>query len=552
MTDRVSEPRSRADLHAIDLNRFPWNRPLVTACLREFPTVASLFAGNPTDAHAWRDTVGRIQGAKRDQAAISGILAKQLTQRRAPAEARAAAEALADARTVAVVTGQQAGLFGGPLYTMLKAVTAIQLARRLERDQGVRAIPIFWVDAEDHDWHEVRTVHVVDADHNVRAIAAEELPGAGKLPVARLTFDQSVTKTGADLIAALPPTDFTSSLDAQLRRHYRPGAGVAGAFSGLMDDLFGAYGLVVFESYDPDAKPLVADLFVQELTHPGRTGRLASEAARAMKALGHTPQVEPQEDSVALFYLDAAARTPIKRRGDAFVIGDAVHTAAALRDEAARYPARFSPSVLLRPLVQDCLFPTVCYVAGPSELSYQAQLGEVYRAFSIEPPLLMPRVSATLVDSAAVRFCERHHLPLEELHVAEETALKRIIERSLPVDVEGALHAMQQAMTERGRTLRDAMASVDSTLAGAVDTTLERMRETLQSLHGKVIQAAKRNDDTLRRQFKRTYALVFPDGAPQERILGGVFFLNRYGPGLCDRLLETLPLETDKHYVVML
>jgi bacillithiol synthase len=208
--------------------------------------------------------------------------------------------------------------------------------------------------------------------------------------------------------------------------------------------------------------------------------------------------------------------------------------------------------VLLRPLVEDHLFPTVCYVAGPSELSYQAQLGEVYRAFGVEPPLLMPRVSATLVDSAAIRFCERHDLSVADLNVAEEAALRRIIEQSLPTDIEAALHTMQQAMSERGRTVRDAITSVDSTLAGAVDTTLDRIRDLLQSLHGKVIQAAKRNDETLRRQFKRTYALVYPGGAPQERVLGGVFFLNRYGPGLCERLLETLPLETDKHYVVML
>ena len=535
----------------VDLDRFPWSRPLVTACLRDFPSVASLFAGDPTDRRAWQETVRRVQGAGRDHAAISRILTTQLTRRGAPAAAREAALSLADARTVAVVTGQQAGLFGGPLYTVLKAITAIQLARRLEREEGVRTVPIFWVEIEDHDWKEVRTTHVLDADHNVHDITASDVDGAGQLPVARLKLDLRINETIAALFDLLPPSAFTSDLRAQLSARYAPGAAMGSAFAGWMDDLFGSYGLVIFEADDPAAKPLVTDLFVGELEHPGRTSQLAIGTARAMQALGHAPQIEPQADSVALFYLGDDARTPVKRRGDAFAVGEVVQSPAALREEASMHPERFSPNVLLRPLVQDRLFPTVCYVGGPSEIAYQAQLGGVYRAFDVQAPLLMPRVSATLADSAAVRFLERHHLSLEDLHQEEEIALTRLIERALPTDVEAATAAMQEAMAERGRVLKDAILTLDSTLAGAVDTTLDRVRETLQSLHGKIIQATKRNDDTLRRQFKRTYALVYPGGEPQERTLGVVFFLNRYGPTLIQQLLDALPLETDKHYLLI-
>lgn len=540
------------NVQPIDLNRFPWSRPLVAACLREYPSVASLFAGDPRDPKALREMVANVQGVSRDHEAISRLLGAQLTRRGAPSPAREAALGLTDARTVAIVTGQQAGLFGGPLYTILKAITAIQLARRLERENGVRAVPVFWVEAEDHDWKEIRTAHVLNAEHSLCNVAAADLPGAGRLPVHRLTFDAGIAATISDLVATMPPSTFTTGLLDRLSRHYRPGIGVGRAFAGLMDDLFGAEGLVVFEAYDPAAKPLVADLFASELDHPGRTASLANDAARAMQAMGHAPQLEPPPDSVALFYLTDEGRVPIKHRGEAFLIGDVTHEATALREEAAAHPERFSPNVLLRPLVQDRLFPTVCYVAGPSELAYQAQLGGVYRAFGVRAPLLLPRVSATLIDSPAARFLERHHLSLDALCQEEETALSRLIERALPTGVEDALRVMQDTVTERGRTLKDAIASLDPTLTGAVDTTLDRMRDTLQSLHGKIVQATKRNDDTLRRQFKRTYALVYPGGAPQERTLGVAFFLNRYGPELISQLLEALPLETDQHYVLTL
>jgi bacillithiol biosynthesis cysteine-adding enzyme BshC len=299
-------------------------------------------------------------------------------------------------------------------------------------------------------------------------------------------------------------------------------------------------------------KPLAADLFVRELERPCATAKLARDAGAAMAALGHAPQVEPASDSVALFYLDGAGRRGIRWHGDEFTIGDAVRPAAEVRAEAAAHPERFSPNVLLRPLVQDRLFPTVCYVAGPSELAYQAQLGGIYREFGVEPPLLLSRASATILDAAAARFFERSQLPLEALQAQDESALNRLLESLLPPDLERAIDDVEQMVSERAGVLRATATKVDPTLSGAVDTTVDRIRDTLKSLQSKIVQAAKRKDETLRRQFTRTRALTFPDGQPQERALTLVFFLNRYGLSLGDRLLAALPPETGQHYVLTL
>jgi uncharacterized protein YllA (UPF0747 family) len=170
----------------------------------------------------------------------------------------------------------------------------------------------------------------------------------------------------------------------------------------------------------------------------------------------------------------------------------------------------------------------------------------------IEAPLLYSRATATILDSAALRFVERHHVALEDLHVQDDSALNRLLESLLPPEVERALDETNRQMTERTGALRQAVRLVDPTLSGAVDTTLERMRETLKSLNTKIIQATKRKDETLRRQFHRTRALAFPGGHPQERTLSLPFFLNRYGLTLGERMLEAVPLETDKHYVLSL
>jgi uncharacterized protein YllA (UPF0747 family) len=213
-------------------------------------------------------------------------------------------------------------------------------------------------------------------------------------------------------------------------------------------------------------------------------------------------------------------------------------------------PERFSPNVLLRPVVQDALFPTVAYVAGPSELAYLGQLKGVYAHFGVPMPLMCPRASATLLDSAAVRFLNRYDIAIDSLQAQDESALNHLLEAQLPPSVEQALHAATAEMEARMQALISAVPAVDPTLEGAARSALGRMRHDLQSLHTKIIHAAKKRDEILRRQFTKAQAQAFPGGHPQERTIGFVSFLNRYGPALVDRLMSELPLDLGRHWIL--
>ena len=533
----------------IDVRRFSWIRPLVADYADNFESVAALYVGNPSRSDAWRSAIERAQTHPRRRADVAALIRAQQDRREAHADARAAAERLAERDTVAVVTGQQAGAFGGPLYTLLKAVTAIQLARRTSTEYGVPTVPVFWVEAEDHDWDEVRSVTVLDGELQPSTIQLAAPEGAGQLPVAALRVDERVEESLAALKAALAPTDFTEWTLSGLRAAWRPGEGMGAAFARWLEGLLGPHGLVVFESSDPGAKPLVAELFARELQFPGRTATLASGAGKQLSEHGHQPQVIPQPDSLALFKVDGARRA-IRQQDGILMVGDETHDVGRLASEAVEHPEHFSPNVLLRPIVQDSLFPTICYVAGPSELAYLGQLRGVYQHFGVPMPLIYPRGSATLLDSAATRFLAKHDLPIEELQAKDDSALNRLLQSQLPKSVDSALADAQAEIRRRMDRLIEVMPDVDPTLAGAAKTTLGRMEHDLKSLHGKVIQAAKKRDDTLRRQFTRTQAQIFPTGHPQERTLGVVFFLNRYGPALIDRLLEELPLDMGRHWLL--
>ena len=535
---------------SIDLRQIPWLRPLAGDYAFNFNHVASLYSGDPSSAEAWRNAIERVQQQPRRRGDLIRILEAQQVKRGAPPAARAATNTLSDPRSVAIVTGQQAGAFGGPLFTLLKAITAIQLARRTVDTYGTPGVAVFWVDAEDHDWDEVATCTVLDGNFQPRTIAMPPLEGAGVLPVADLVLDGRIEATLAELQTTVAPTDFTESIVAGLREAYRRGIRMGDAFARWLEALLGPYGLIVFESSDAAAKPLVADVFRRELAAPGRTAALAASAGEALAARGHAPQVVPQPESAALFHLDRGRRSIRRQDGGAYLVGDEPYSSEALVKEITDTPERFSPNVLLRPIVQDTLFPTVAYVAGPSELAYLGQLGGVYRQFGVPMPLMYPRGSATLIDSATARFLTKHDLPFQQLQAQDESALNRLLEAQLPQSLEQAVKDAEEAASRSMQRVIDEMPALDPTLVGAARTVLGKMEHELRSLRSKMIHAAKKRDETLRRQFMRAQAQTFPLGHPQERTLGVVFFLNRYGPALIDRLLNDLPLDLGHHWVL--
>jgi len=544
----------------VDIRRVPGIRPLAADYVQNFSALAPFYAGDPASRDAWSSVIARRQAHVRNPKAIADVVAAQQRRRGAPSAAIDAAARLADPRTVAIVTGQQAGLFGGPLYTLFKAITALKLADRIREDHGVPTVAVFWTDAEDHDWDEVRSCTILDPSLNPATVALDARAGTPALPVARVPVDGSIDPALSQLAESLPSTEFTPSLLADLRACYPPETGMADAFARWMEHVLGPHGLVVFDSSDAAAKPLVQDIFEKELSAPGETSRRAAAAGADLARRGYHAQVEPAADAVALFYFTSTPdlkvgatygeRVPIRSADGNVQIGDRLVSRDELVAEARTTPARFSPNVLLRPIVQDALFPTAAYVAGPNELAYLGQLRGVYEHFGVPMPLMYPRATATLVDAAAARFLSKYDVPLETLQPRDDAGLNALLKTQIPEAVDRALAQAATSIDAAMTRLADAMPALDPTLEGAARNTLGRMQHDLQSLQNKVIQAAKRRDDTLRRQYTRTRAIAFPNGHAQERTIGFVSFLDQYGPALVDRLLTQLPLDLGHHWIL--
>lgn len=525
----------------VDIRRFPWVKKLAADYAFQFSSLAPFFSGDPSSSASWTDAISNAQRHPRQRQELSALLVKQLERRDAPTAAREAAARLADANAVAIVTGQQAGLFGGPLFTLYKGLTAAKLAAQVSKEHSVPAIAVFWVESEDHDWDEVASVSVLDSEFQRKTITLPRPADAGHAPIGAIRIGNEIATSIDQLASTIPQTEFTAELLAGLRRAYAPGITMSDAFARVLDGMLGGLGVIVFECSDRAAKPFASDIFARELSNPGRTWALAGEAGRRLTSVGYHAQVDGSSQAgTALFRLDGS-RTAIEAAD-----------APRLKDEALRRPEAFSPNVLLRPIVEDTLFPTVCYVSGPNELAYLGQLREVYQHFGVPMPLMYPRASATVLDSASARFLEKHDLPFEALQARDESALNHLLAASLPDSVNHALTEADKAIEEKMAAIIASVPAIDATLEGAAKSTLGKLQHDLATLRGKVISAAKKRDETLRRQFFRAQAQAFPDGIPQERALGSVALLNRYGPAFVQRLMQELPLDLGHHWVLTL
>ena len=531
-----------------DVRNFPGIKRLASEYATNFAALAPFFTGDPEDDEAWKAAIAARAGSARGVAETS-LLQNQQRIRGAPEAAIAAAGRLATPGAVAIVTGQQAGLFGGPFYTLLKAISAIRRAREVEQRYGTPAVAVFWVDAEDHDLDEIRKCSVLDSDLALRTVELPLPSSTTGAPAATVQLGDEIVGVLDALATALPTTDFTDDLVAGLRHAYAKGRGLVEAFSIWLEQYLGHLGLVVFDASEPAAKPLVASLFEQELQNPGITASLARDAGTRLESAGFHAQVEPTADAVALFLL-GDTRVPIRRDEDGFRLGDNRLSTAQLKARLRADAACFGPNVLLRPIVQDRLFPTACYVAGPNELAYLGQLREVYQHFGVPMPLIAPRLSVSVVDTAVIKFVRRYALDVESLQAQDEAVLNRLLDAQLPDTVDQAMRSTETATRIQMQSLAKAVGTIDPTLSGAAESTLGRMERDFRNLRNKVVQAVKRRDQTLRRQFARSQTQLFPNGTPQERALSGVHFLNRYGPALIERLVKDPRFNTTHHWVI--
>jgi bacillithiol synthase len=513
------------------------------------PFLASFLAGDPAArgllARDFRDPAARVTQARlaARRAPTTALIAELRAQQAAlpgvsPAR-EANLQALAAGGAAAVITGQQVGLFLGPLYTFYKAASAVAVARALEADAGVRCVPVFWLQTEDHDFEEIAVAHVLGADGegcSVRVAPDPERDARSSIAHRRLGAD--VAQALDTLAAALGAAPAAGEVMALLRAHYRPGVSPGQAFAGALAELFADDGLLIFDPRRPVVARLAAPLYRQALEQHEAIGRALAGRKAALQAAGFDEQVPSRDGCALVFFHDGGATGPRFRleRADAgpgrggwkLGGGGRVVSEAELVAALADDPLRFSTSALLRPLVQDTLFPTAAYVGGPAEVAYFTQLGPLYDLCDLPQPLVVPRARFRCVDGKGRRLLDKLGLTAAEIEqppqaLARKLALvvARAPDAATPLPDPDALAAeAQAALAPVLARLQAAAVAADATLARPAARTGEQVQRWVQGLCDKYALALSRRDATTNRRLEQLRTLLHPGGHPQERHYG--------------------------------
>ncbi len=438
----------------------------------------------------------------------------------------------------AVTTGQQPGLFGGPLFTLYKALTAVALARRLEGLLERPVLPVFWVAAEDHDWEEVRRIHLLDPENELEAVEIPVPPGREEAPLHRVVLGAEVTRARERFLSLLPRSDFAPAWTSLLEESYREGETLPRAFARLMEGLLGPRGLFVLSPEHPALQEAGLSLLLDEAERSAGVEADLVRRGEEMADRGFDLQVPLLPGGVNLFFEGRRGRDRLFREGSGFRLrrGGETLSLEELRERTAADPALLSPNVLLRPVVESRLVPTLSYVAGPGEMAYLAQTEPVFRAHGMEPPVVHPRLAAVLLEEKVGKVLRKFGLEVEALFRPHHEVASRLVREEIPDDVRAALGGFRGAVARASGELSRAVKGIDPTLAGPVDHLRNQSFSLLSDVERKVMQALKRENEVALAQLEKSRLHLFPLGRPQERVLSFFYHLYRYGPELLDRM----------------
>ena len=529
---------------------------LFRSLLDEDAQALDFYRWNPWSADDRAQAAGVAAESARHRDAVADVLVEQNRAWGAPPEILALAEILRQPASVAVVTGQQLGVFAGPLYTIWKARTAVRLAARLADETRRPVVPVFWLADEDHDGAEIRTATFVEGD-KVRHVTYDDgpPPELDRGAVGRVVLDgDAVRRALTDLDAALPAGPHRDNALQLAREAYLPGRTMRDAFALLLRAL--VPDIVLMSADDARLKRLAAPLFEQEITRWPETLAALEARSAALSEAGFHVQVAPTP--VNLFTMGEGHRTPLDPTGDGFVLrstGQPVSTDDLLA-QLADAPESISPNVILRPLLQDTLLPTAAYVAGPGEAGYFAQLSPVYELFGVPMPVIEPRLSLSVIEPGIDKILDRYDLRLAHLGAGPDpaetlaTLWRRLALAASDLSIETRFEDARQRTEAVLADLEALALAASPSLDGAVGAARASIGQALDRLETKTVRVEKQTHDDVRQRLERAHAALWPDGHLQERTLNPLGIVARHGVDALKAFAEAVPLDARHHYLV--
>jgi len=519
--------------HCLPFREIPHTTKLFSTFLDDFGQVSSHYAHPPTAA--------AVDAAAREARVDPGVrrlvveILREQNRRFGPggeidpATARNLDRLAAGA--VAIVTGQQVGLFSGPAYALYKALSAIRCAEETTR-RGIDAVPIFWLATEDHDLAEVN--HSSWCTRN--GLARYELPmeDSGRR-VGEIALGDSIESV-VSVAAQTLEGSFAAEVSCALHESYTSGETYGSAFGKLMARLLAGRGIIFLDQLDLRFHKLSIPTFTEAARRADQLGNALLARSKELEAAGFHSQVKVTNETTLLFWSVGSRREPVRRANGGFGVGNSEVSTRQLVEAIERQPDLFSPSALLRPVIQDSLLPTAAYIGGPAEVAYMAQAQSVYQTLGVRMPAILPRASFTIVEPPIARFLAQYGLDLRDLLAGRQHLRAKMEQQSLPGALASRFDAGEDEVRRMMKSFEEPLAKLDATLVESLRTAQSKMLHQMTQLKGKVARAENFRSGVLDRHERILIDSLAPHGELQERTLCLLPQLAASGPELFDRL----------------
>ncbi|MBN1301387.1 MAG: bacillithiol biosynthesis cysteine-adding enzyme BshC [Melioribacteraceae bacterium] len=539
----------------IKYSDLPGFRRLFLDYLYDFDKVKNFYNQNYRDTENYESKFSEIvQKERLHRFILADIISGQYSDIKKSKLVEANIELLKSPKTLTVVTGQQLSIFGGPLYTFYKIITAIKLSRQLkEKYDTYNFVPVFWLEGDDHDFHEVKSVTILDKTNELKNFVYDDglEDDLNRGSIGKLQFNDNITTTKKEYFDGLRDSEFKEEIVNLVDDAYQPGKSFVNAFKKILNKYFGEYGLVVINPQSDNIKKLLRPVFKREIEYFREHSDFVIERSAELEDLYHAQvKVKP----INIFIHEPDGRYLLEPEEENFKLKNKRKkiTQEELLKRLEEAPQDFSPNVLLRPICQDYLLPTAFYIGGPSEIAYFAQVIPNYSYFDIPQPYIYPRASATILEKNISGLIERFELNLIDLLGENDRIKTEVLSSISDENVDKLFSEIKNEIQYAIEKLKENIFSIDQSLLETAGKTEERINHSLDVLKSKVEKAVERKHETVLRQIDKISANIYPGNEYQERVINFTSFAVKYGADLIKVLINELSINKFEHQIIEL
>lgn len=527
--------------------------PLANDYIYAYDKVGEFFNGDFCNLEAFQHQSEKVRSRDVDRESLAAILLKQNRDYGCGNATQKNIDRLSQDHACAVVTGQQVGLFSGPLYTIYKSLTTIKLAERLNQNCRGSYVPVFWLASDDHDFAEINHINLLNEDNQIEKIHCESPFSHLKIPASELIVTSEISNCIQRLHGLTRNSEFKPNILSHLNDAYQVDLSFTETFARWMTHLFKSYGLVFVDASQPDLKKLGKKVFAHEIAGYSPSTEQALETSDKLKQAGYHTQIQLHEGILNLFLAEKERQT-IQSKGDDFFIKEEEQT--YMKDELLGLlddkPEMFSPNVLLRPIYQDALFPTVAYVGGPGEIAYFAQMKGVYESFGLSMPVIYPRKTVTLIEKNVNNVLETYDINIRDIWENADKIISETVKKQIPASVDEIFRNVSSRIGQEFQSIKQEILTFDPTLEKSADLAVRKMNQQLKFLEEKILRAAKKRNMNVIQQVQKAKNNLYPGNRLQERVFNIVPFLIKYDYAFLDELYEAIDMENYDHQVIKL